>query len=152
MGTSSTAAEFAGKLAKMTDGVARLPQETAKKNAATAEKVLGAAVNSMSGDGRLSRANGGRGAAVGVSTTILGGRVNVSPKGPVGLVENPTVPHTIGGTGSRLRLGTRWVTGPVQHPGTRGKGQWARAREGLVDPVRNDIANAMTTTAQQAFG
>ena len=154
MGTSKSAAEFSGKLAKMTDGVARLPADTARKNAATANTVMGEAVNRMSGgDGRLSRAGRGRGAGVGVSTSVDGGRVNVDPRGPVHLVENPTSAHTIGEGGARLHLGGRWVTGPVHHRGTRGKGEWARARDGAVrDRVSADTATAMHATTKGAFG
>ncbi len=149
MGTSRTPAEFSQKLARMTDGVAKLPRELERPNATTAERVIGQAVSNMSGgDNRLSRAGG-----VGVNATPTGtGKVNVDPRGPVHLVENPTKRHSIGTAGAPLRVGGRWVTGPVPHPGTKGKGQWKRARSQLPNPVRADTAKAMHTTALGAFG
>ena len=149
MGTSTSAAQLTAKLARMTDKVARLPVDTERPNARTAERVMGAAVSSMAGgDNRLSGAG-----PVGVSTLTTGtGRVMVDPRGPVYLVENPTSAHTIGAGGTRLHLGGRWVTGPVFHRGTRGKGQWARAKGELVAPIRDDTARAMNATAQEVFG
>ena len=149
MGTSRSTAEFAAKLGRMADSVAKLPADTARPNADTAAKVIGDAVNSMSGgDGRLSGAG-----PVGVNTTVVGGAVLVSPRGPVHLVENPIGPHEIGADGARLRLGNRWVTGPVRHRGTRGKGQWSRARDGVLPAqVADNTAKAMHTTTTRTFG
>jgi hypothetical protein len=129
VGRSKTAAEFSGKVARATDNLRRVPPEVARKNAKTAEDAMGAAVASMSGgDNRLSGA--GR---VGVDTSTSGGRVDVSPRGPVHLVENDTRPH--GG-----------------HPGTRGKGQWKRARDQLAPRVARDVHQAATTATRKAFG
>jgi hypothetical protein len=129
VGTSRTPAEFAGKLSRMTDGVARIPAVTARPNASRAETVVGGAVREMSGgDGRLSGAG-----PVGVNVATAGGRVTVDPAGPVYLVENDTRPHG-------------------HHPGTRGKGQWAKARAALVQPVAEDTAQAMTATTRRVFG
>ena len=149
MGTSRTTAEFSAKLAKMTNGVAKLPAATERPNADTAERVMGAAVSSMAGgDNRLSGAG-----PVGVKAATTGlGRVNVDPVGPVHLVENPTAAHEIGAGGRRLRIGGRWVTGPVFHRGTRGKGQWRRARDETAKRVSTDTANAMHTTTTEVFG
>jgi hypothetical protein len=149
VGTSKSTAEFSGKLGRMASDLARLETTTAHQNAQTAEEVIGRAVSSMSGgDDRLSGAG-----PVGVSTAVIGGQVAVSPRGPVVLVENPTVPHVIGAGGTRLRIGSRWVTGPVFHRGTRGKGEWARARDNqLPRRVSDDTAKAMTDTARRVFG
>jgi hypothetical protein len=149
VGTSTTTAQLTAKVSRMADAVAKLPAATERPNAATAERVMGAAVSSMSGgDNRLSGAG-----PVGVSANPTGGgRVNVNPTGPVHLVENPTAAHSIGADGARLRLGSRWVTGPVWHRGTRGKGRWARAKSELVAPVRDDTAKAMHATTQGIFG
>jgi hypothetical protein len=156
VGTSTTAAEFNGKIGRWVDNVKKLPATQERRNARTAETALRAAVASMSGgDMRLSRAGGGvgRGASVGVSTTTVGGgKVVVSAKGPVALVENPTMPHEIGSDGDRLKIGTGWATGPVRHPGTRGKREWRRTREDVLPPlILADTHKSMGDTARAVF-
>jgi len=133
----------------MSDAVAKLPADLEGSNARTTEGVIGAAVSSMSGgDNRLSRAG-----PVGVKVGRTGsGRLNVDPRGPVHLVENPTAPHVIGSSSTRLRIGSSWITGPAFHRGTKGKGEWVKARGELVEPVRAETAKAMHTAAQGAFG
>ncbi|HKY13366.1 MAG TPA: hypothetical protein VJM33_00475 [Microthrixaceae bacterium] len=181
MGTSKTPAELSGKLAKMAQGLGRLPVEVEAQHARTAEQVVGAAVNAMSRDGRLSGV-GRRGAPVGVKAVPTGrGSVLVVPKGPVWLVENDTAAHIIGagrgremagrgrtevtGTGRFYKLDAEstplnfsgnpddWITGPVPHPGTTGKGQWAAARDSKVIPAtRGDTEKAMVDTMMAVFG
>ena len=151
MGTSKTTAELSGKLAKMATATARIPTKTERPNADTAERVMGGAVRRMAPRGRLS----GAGASVGATGVPRGnGRVEVVPAGPVWLVENNTARHAIGAEGEVLRIGGAFVTGPVPHPGTVGKGEWARARDGSELPraVVTTTGNEMATTLGEVFG
>lgn len=182
MGISKTTAEFSGKLAKMATSAAKIPADTARHHIKTAERVMGSAVTNMAPSGRLSRVRSGKGATVGAKAFHKGGGiVGVAPRGPVWLVENPTEPHLIGaGRGRTTTRGGRsfvqglsksynldageplniptgtdsWATGPVIHPGTRGKGQWARARDGAELPreIVADTSRAMNDAMREVFG
>lgn len=176
MGTSTTTAQFVGKIRHAGANLAKVPVEGAKSNARIAEAALGAAVTAMSGDGVLSRV-GRNGARVGVRTRLIGpGRVAVVPKGPVWLVENPTSAHVIGAGRSSLSAGRggtkiaglggrhynlggnrtpmhvggdQWRLGPFIHPGKGGKRQWAATRDG---PLSAAVGRSTTVAALRAVG
>jgi hypothetical protein len=177
VGTSSTAAEFSGKINRWVVNVSKLPAEMERRNARTAEAALRVALGQMSGgDMRISHV-GPNGSPVGVRTQVLGrGQVMVSPKGPVAIVENPTEAHLIGaGRGgsstrggrsfvsgvsksyslddeSRLFINGNWVAGPVPHPGTKGKHRWREVRDGALGRlIVADANKAMIDTARAVF-
>jgi len=73
------------------------------------------------------------------------------------LINAGAVPHVIGATSSRgkrkgqarnLRIGTRWVRGPVRHPGARGKGTFdrvvRRAQAEVPKVVEAELVRAVT--------
>ena len=150
MGTSTTAAEFSGKIRRWADNVAKLPVECEKRNQQTAKSVMGEAVASETGgDSALTR----RGSITVVTQTVGEGMTKVSARGPLALVENPTVPHEIGADGQRLNIpGIGWRIGPVSHPGTRGKHQWRDAKDNKIKPpILADTQKAMTATGEGVF-
>lgn len=159
MGTSSSAAEFAGKINRFAGEVSKLPRDTAYSNARIGKATLGAAVQTMAPGGRLSGV-GRRGARVGVGYNVYGdGVVQVSARGPVWLVENPTSAHDVA---PKKRRGKGALYGPgYDHPyrgtvhvsGTRGKHAWEHARDQVLPPLlKANISRQMHQTALKAFG
>jgi hypothetical protein len=70
-------------------------------------------------------------------------------RGTWGLVDSGARPHEIGAAGRRgrrpkLRIGGRWVSGPVRHPGTTGKRTWRTAVGRSLPEARRDARAAFT--------
>lgn len=94
-------------------------------------------------------------------------RVQALPVGPWVWIDTGTHPHQLGrlprgarkprrgsygpqrpGTGARLHIGHDWVTGPLHHPGSRGRGAWGRvvdqAHEVLPQVFSDEVEKALT--------
>jgi hypothetical protein len=159
MGTSTSGAEFAGKIHRFAGGIAQLPRDTAYSNAKIGKAAMVAAVQAMAASGRL-RGVGRKGARVAAGYNVYGdGNVQISARGPVWLVENSTSSHTIAPK-KRRKGGAIYAPGydhpyrgEVQHPGTTGKQAWGRARDQVLPPLlKQNISQQMHRTVLKAFG
>lgn len=158
MGTSTSGAEFAGKINKFAAELGKLPRDTAYSNAKIGKATMTAAVQAMAPGGRL-RGVGRKGARVGAGYNVYGdGNVQISVRGPVWLVESSNSSHTIAPKKRRKKgalYGSGYdhpFSGPVSHPGTGGKHAWERARDGALPPVlKANIQNQMRKTAAAVF-
>jgi hypothetical protein len=159
MGTSSSAAEFSAKIHKFAGEVAKIPRDTAYSNAKLGKATMTAAVQSMAPGGRL-RGVGKKGARVGAGYNVYGdGIVQISVRGPVWLVNDPTSAHDIApkkrrGKGALYAPGyDHPYRGAVHVSGTSGKHRWDAARDGLLPPLlEKNIGRQMHQTALKAFG
>lgn len=159
MGTSTSGAEFAGKIHRFAGEVAKLPRDTAYTNAKVAKATLQGAVAAMAPGGRLSGV-GRRGARVGVGYTVYGdGVVKVTARGPVWLVDQPTSAHDVAPKKRRGDKAALYAPG-YDHPfggtvhvgGTRGKHAWERTRDQALPPlIKANISRQMHQTALKAF-
>lgn len=159
MGTSTSAAEFAGKINRFAGEVAKLPRDTAYSNAKLGKATMQSAVQAMAPGGRL-RGVGRKGARVGAGYNVYGdGNVQISARGPVWLVDNATGGHEIAPKKRRKKGALKGAgydhpySGEVRHPGTAGKHAWAHARDQVLPPVlKANISRQMRQTALKAFG
>jgi hypothetical protein len=159
VGTSTSAAQFSGKIHRFAAEVAKIPRDTAYSNARIGKATMEGAVAAMAAGGRLSGV-GKRGARVAAGYTVYGdNNVKISARGPVWLVDQSNTAHTIAPKKKRGRQGALYgkgyehpYGGTVSHPGTAGKHQWARARDDVLPPLlRANISRQMHTTALAAF-
>jgi len=115
-----------------------------------------AVVAQLGGVSRLSGV-GKRGAKIGVRYDIRGTRNPTSlvrATGPFHLIERDTAAHTIPkrrGKSNLLRIGDRVVTGPIQHPGTRGKHPWMLGVRGARPITREVFRRATLRVLKGAF-
>lgn len=165
MGFSKTPAEMVSKIARSVEATTTGNKGALADVSHTAERVMDGSIAEMTGGKMLMRnapnerkprvmsAKAGRVQGTVVAECIVG------PKGPVPLIENGARPHPIGegrgaagggwtGSGSEVLVipdedVVRW--GPFIHPGTAGRGQWKRARDGLP----RVLGPAMLTNAAQ---
>lgn len=145
---------FLGKVAKFPANVT-LANRVGVEAAALAVKT--AVLAELGGVTRLSGV-GRKGAKIGVRYDVRGAAnptALVRATGPFHLIERDTKPHTIPkrrGKSNRLRLGDRWVTGPIQHPGTRGKHPWARGTAFARSITREVYGRAHARMLRRLFG
>lgn len=93
-------------------------------------------------------------------------RVQALPVGPWVWIDSGTRPHQLGrlarggrrprrgtygpqrpGTGARLQLGRDWVTGPLHHPGSRGRRAWAQ----VVDQAHEVLPQVFSDQVEEAL-
>lgn len=132
MGRSRSAAEFSGKIHKMATATQKR-QRLALEQGALVTKELMVAEAAAAGVRSSTRIHG---AKWGVRYTITGfdnPSALVRYFGPFHLVDNPTKAHEIprarrGRTAKRLLLPDGGVRASVEHPGTRGKHTFPKAK------------------------
>jgi hypothetical protein len=136
--TFRDAASLAKSLADVGKAIERCGDVMGRDGGKAARSVFEPAVRaSVGGDSMLGTA------VVGVASVKLADGWIVRAKGPVHLADNPTRAHTITPRSGRvLMVGDRFVTGPVQHPGTRGKGRWRAAEPAAVDAATEAMVAA----------
>jgi hypothetical protein len=122
MGTSSSAAQLAGKLAKAADAIKQSQKQAIKRGAVVMKAELEQARNAAVGsDGRLSHV-GKSGAKLSVGYELQGDdQATVTAKGPWPLVENKVPAHVIRPKKGKKR-GVAFggvVRRSVHHPGVR---------------------------------
>ena len=158
MGTSTSGAEFSGKIARFAVEISKLPRTASYENAKLGKAVMENAVQAMAPGGRLAGV-GRRGAKIGARYTVYAdGNCQISMRGPVWLVEENTSAHTIAPKRTRSSKALKGANfdhpykGSVQHPGTSGKHVWVRTRDQVLPPLlRTNITRAMHTAASRAF-
>lgn len=152
MATSTSAAQFASRIAKMGQAVKDAPKVAVKAAALSMkgdiEKARNAAVG---GDGRMSRV-GKKGAKLGVNFKIHGDGMEARMKatGPWPLIESNIPAHRIGPKkkGGRRGIAFRGVVrASAQHPGTKGKKPWKKGVDSgtpkAVKILREQTINAV---------
>lgn len=115
----------------------RLPEQAAAAAAEPARAALRADLPS----GRFANLNGG----TALSVDADGPAVSFTPADAWGLLTAGAAAHPIRGRrkGGALRLTTGWVTGPVHHPGTRGRHTIGRARPRMELAARDAVVRAV---------
>jgi len=134
MATSRSVPEFVGRLRKMPRAIERGAEQAVGDVAQVVTTEIRTQIEQASGgDSRLSRVGRrAKGAKVGARYNVrkAGGRSTalVGATGPLHLIERDTKAHEIQArrAGGRLRIGDDIVSGPVRHPGTRGKHPFER--------------------------
>jgi hypothetical protein len=156
MGTSTSVAQFAGKIAKAADAVKAAPKVAVKAAALSMKGDIEKSRNSaVGGDGRMSRV-GKKGAKLGVGFKLADGGETASMRatGPWPLIESDIPKHKIvpKKKGSRRGIAFRGVVrASASHPGTKGKKPWRKGidsgtpkavkilRDQTIDAVRKAI-------------
>lgn len=110
-----------GDLGAVARNLATLPRRALADVAPTVESLAGDA-------GRRAAPGGVAGRRLGARATVAGDRLTVVavPAGPWAMLNNGTRPHTEGRRGAVL-YGRGWrhpVSGPLRHPGGRGRRVW----------------------------
>lgn len=115
----------------------RLPEAAAQAAVDPARAALHADLPS----GRFTNLNGG----TTLSVRADGVAVSFTPADAWGLLTGGAAGHAIHGRrrGRALRLTTGWVTGPVNHPGTRGRHTIGRARPRMETAARDAVVAAV---------
>lgn len=165
---SSTPQQFAAKMHDLARrGLPDVEREAVGRSALYAKTVIGAVIRQAAGgDSKLSGV-GKKGAKVGVRYGVSEGahpEAWVAASGPLHLLERDTKPREIPRTkvrrlssGARavstksqrrpIKIGDRWVTGPVKHPGTKGTEPFAKGVK-LIEPkipaiYKRELSKAM---------
>ncbi len=145
---------FVGRLTQAANGYATLPRIQVEGIAKTVTSAIRASIDRAAPGGRM-RGVGKRGARVGARYDVTGPQTAfVKATGPLHLLERDTKEHVIPKERARgrrqgrpvLKIGDRFVTGPIAHPGTKGKHPFEKAvvaTQPLTGPIAHKAVNAM---------
>lgn len=156
MGNSTTVDQFTGKLRHLADALGD-NRPALMKTGMAGKRIFQASAASA---GVLNARIAGKRKAVGVRFDIRDNAVTVAYTGPAHLVNNPTKPHEIRGRrarGSRRRRGATAlaingdVRASAQHPGTRGKHFYEKARAVADRELPQVYARAAITEPMKAI-
>ena len=162
MGTSRSVDEFTYKLTAAGIAIGGAQRDAVMRASIASKQVMTGAIESMTGgDQRLS---GARNAKISTGFDVYPGKFSAysvtKVRGPIMLVEEDTPAHTIrprgrsrrrGGGRRALKFGGRYAT-YANHPGTRGRGRWKKARDTIVPKIaRREIRLANSKAIARIF-
>lgn len=159
MGTSKSGFQLAGKLTSFGAGVAGAAGVATGAAALMVKTAAIAELSAVGVRGQRLRNVGKKGRKLGVQYTVRKGPNStaiVRATGPWPIIESNTKAHNIGEPKGRrgrrrLRVAGQWRTGPLEHPGTRGKHPWGRAAAKSIPMVPKAYDKAISAELLRHF-